>query len=219
MGRPTPQVRWQALIGAIVLLIAGVVWYRAREQGRWTDYFDSLKKQPGLVITAVDKRSGVWIVDGLKDPLVKSPVHDGVRFQWQPFLSLDPAFAQQREFENIKGQLEWQLIRFDAGSAKLQASEVRRIDEASAAIGKLLQLRPDTSFAVTGRADDVCSEETNNKLSLARANQVRDALILQGLPKERLLPSGLGKAQPLRKGASDWDRAANRSVIFQVTHP
>jgi outer membrane protein OmpA-like peptidoglycan-associated protein len=208
-----------ALIGAIVLLIVGVVWYRGREQNRWTDYFDSLKKQPGLVITGVEKRSGVWMVDGLKDPLVKSPVHDGVRFRWQPFLSLDPAFARQREFETIRAQLEAQLIRFDAGSTKLQPSEARRIDEATVAIGKLQQIQPDTTIAVTGRADDVGSEESNNKLSLARAQQVVDALVVQGLPGDRLVPSGLGKAQPLRKGASDWDRAANRSVIFQITHP
>jgi outer membrane protein OmpA-like peptidoglycan-associated protein len=207
------------LLGLIGLLVAGGLWYRARERGRWDDYFDSLKHQPGLAITGVQKRDGVWIVDGLKDPLVKSPVHDKVQFRWQPFLSLDPAFAQQREFENIKTQLEGQLIRFDAGSSKLPLGEVRRIDEATLFIGKLLQLQPETRVTITGRADDVGSEETNNKLSLERAGRVLEALVSQGLPQNRLVASGLGKAQPLRKGASDWDRAANRSVIFQLTEP
>lgn len=215
LGQSAPgkkQSSWPVLAaaGLIVLLIAGFVGYRVREQNRWNNYFDTLRRQPGLVITGVEKRGSGWIVNGLRDPLAPQPKHDGVRFEFQPYWSLNSIFAKQREFDTAKEQLEELRVRFDAGSSKLQTGEARRIDESAVAIRRVLRLKGDSVITVTGRADEVGSSNTNDKLSLDRARMVLDALILEGIPPAHMTTVAGGQ-QP---GASDWERGTNRSVSF-----
>jgi outer membrane protein OmpA-like peptidoglycan-associated protein len=58
--------------------------------------------------------------------------------------------------------------------------------------------------------------DANRKLSVARADQVADALAAMGVPRAALAPMGMGNTKPLRAGATDWDRSTNRSVSFEV---
>ncbi len=215
LGQSAPgrkQSSWPVWAAACmaVLLIAGIFGYRVRQQNRWNDYFDSLRRQPGLVITGVEKRGSDWIVNGLKDPLAPQPKHEGVRFEFQPYLSLNSLFAKQREIDTAREQLEELRVRFDAGSSKLPVGEARRIDEATVAIRRLLRLKPDALILVTGRADEVGKQDTNNKLSLDRAQRVLEALLLQGIPAARMTAVAEGQ----KPGASDWERGTNRSVSF-----
>ncbi|MES1257653.1 MAG: OmpA family protein [Acidobacteriota bacterium] len=208
-----------ALAGLVILAIAAFTGYRIREKNRWDAWFDSLKRQPGIVVTGIEKRGADYVVSGLRDPLASDPKHAGVRFAWQPYLSLDAAFTKQREFEAAKQRLEEQLIRFDAGSSRLSMSEANRIDDAGTAIERVLRLRPSSRITITGRADETGSADMNDKLSMDRAKHVIEALVIQGVAQDRLAPAAMGNTQPLRKGASDWDRATNRSVSFQVHQP
>ena len=75
-----------------------------------------------------------------------------------------------------------------------------------------VRLRPLARIGVTGRADEVGSPETNQKLSEDRAGNVIASLVHSGVPAERLELTALGNGKPLRAGSSDWDRASNRSV-------
>lgn len=203
-------------ISVLVSLISGFWWLHLREQSRWQAYFDSLRHKPGLAIISVEKRGSMWIVSGLKDPLAPAPTHDHVRFQWQPYLSLDTSFANEREFQMAKEQLTAQLIRFDAASARISAFEEQRMEEVSTAIGKLLRLRPAIRIQVTGRADETGSPEMNDKLSADRARSAIDVLVAQGVAPEHLQAVAVGNTQPLRKGSSAWDMAINRSVSFEI---
>jgi outer membrane protein OmpA-like peptidoglycan-associated protein len=56
----------------------------------------------------------------------------------------------------------------------------------------------------------------NARLSLDRAQHVIDALAAQGVPRGRLQPVGVGNTRPLRTGGTDWDRASNRRVAFEL---
>jgi OOP family OmpA-OmpF porin len=64
-----------------------------------------LGREPGIVITATEKRNGQLMITGLKDPMVQhvdqwikdSKVDPAdVRFHWQPFIALDNASVQKR---------------------------------------------------------------------------------------------------------------------------
>ena len=211
----SPWVLWTAA-ALFLLLFVGFFWYRARQQNRWDQYFASVKQQPGLVITGIEKRSGGWLVTGLKDPLAPAPAREGAEYRWLPYYSLDTPFATERDFQTAKEQLEGQLIRFDAGSSRLASGEARRVDEAATAIGKVLRLKPASRIVVTGRADEVGSAATNDTLSLDRAKRALEALVSQGVAAERLSVIGVGNTQPLRRGVTDWDRQTNRSVSFKV---
>jgi outer membrane protein OmpA-like peptidoglycan-associated protein len=96
-------------------------------------------------------------------------------------------------------------------------AEADRIDDLTQAIGDVIRLRPNTTIRVLGHADKIGNAGSNGKLSLDRANQVADALAAQGVPRASLAPEGLGNANPLRAGSTDWDRSTNRSVSFDIT--
>ena len=203
-------------LSVLVALVIGFAWRHSREQSRWEAYFDSLKHKPGLVVISVERTGPTWTVIGLKDPLAPAPSHDHVRFRWQPYLSLETSFANEREFQMATEQLAGQLIRFDAASARISAFEEQRMEEVSAAIGKLLRLRPAIRILVTGRADETGTLEMNDKLSAERARSAIDVLVAQGVPREHLQAAAVGNTQPLRKGSSAWDMAINRSVSFEI---
>jgi len=221
LGQSAPgrkRKTWPVWVTIFVLLAiaSGFVWQRSRDQSLWEAYFDSLKHTPGLVVISVERTGPMWIVAGLKDPLAPAPSHDHVRFQWQPYLSLDTSFANDREFQTAREQLAGQLIRFDAASARIPAIEEQRIEEVSRTIVKLLRLRPAVRILVTGRADETGSPEMNDKLSAERARSAVDVLVAQGIAPEHLQAVGVGNTQPLRKGSSAWDMAVNRSVSFAI---
>jgi outer membrane protein OmpA-like peptidoglycan-associated protein len=222
--RKTPVIAWVA-VAALVLLAIAFFWHRAQVQSRWDHYFADLKQQPGIVVTAIEKRDGLWMVSGLKDPKAPDPVtltrRDGadpaaVRYQWEPFLSLNTAFAADREADAAKAEIEKQLIRFDLAGSKLPLSELRQVESVATMIGMLLRIRPGAHIVVTGRADDVGTPEVNQKLSQERAQHVLEALVVQGLPPDHLEAVSLSNLHPLRAGASEWDKATNRSVAFEV---
>jgi outer membrane protein OmpA-like peptidoglycan-associated protein len=215
---------WPYLL-ALAILLVGVFGYRAYERGRWNDYFAALKTQPGIVVTDVERHGSAYKVTGLRDPAAADPaallrMHGldarKATFALQPYLSLDPQFAGQRELIAAKDSIETRIIRFDPGSSKLASSEADRIDDIMALVRQLIAKKPNTTITITGRADETGTGETNDKLALDRANGVRDAFIAQGIAVGAITVIAAGNRQPLRTGTTDWDRAVNRSVSFTV---
>jgi OOP family OmpA-OmpF porin len=222
--RRTPVMAWVTAVALLALTI-WFFWHRSQEQKRWDAFFTDLKHQPGIVVTGMEKQDGVWTVSGLKDPKAQDPMaftrNKGldpahVRYQFEPFLSLNTVFAQDREADADKAEIEKQLFRFDVGTARLPMSEAPRIESLASMIGLLLRIRPAAHIVVKGRADDSGTSDVNEKLSRDRAKQVIDALVVQGIPADRLQNLSLSNLHPLRNGESDWDKATNRSVAFEV---
>ncbi len=73
-------------------------------------------------------------------------------------------------------------------------------------------LRTDTSKKLTlsGHADAIGSDEDNNKLSLKRAQNVREFLVGQGISESQIDIRAYGETKPRRKNDSDLGRRANR---------
>jgi len=72
-------------------------------------------------------------------------------------------------------------------------------------------------LSVFGYTDDVGSAEYNKKLSVRRADAVRDYLVEAGIDPSIINASGYGKTNPLVKGASEAARAQNRRVEIALT--
>ena len=72
---------------------------------------------------------------------------------------------------------------------------------------------------VQGHTDSVGQPERNLKLSNARAEAVRQALVARGLPRDRLTARGLGETAPLADNTTPEGRAQNRRIEFRVGSP
>ena len=72
---------------------------------------------------------------------------------------------------------------------------------------------------VQGHTDSVGEPERNLKLSNARAESVRQALVERGLSRDRLTSRGFGETSPLGDNATPEGRAQNRRIEFRVATP
>ena len=69
---------------------------------------------------------------------------------------------------------------------------------------------------ITGYTDNVGAPDFNSKLSLQRAEAVRDALVSLGADPNRLQVHGAGEAKPIADNSTAEGRAKNRRVEVEV---
>lgn len=103
-------------------------------------------------------------------------------------------------------------VNFDFDKATITADSQFILDE----IANTLAAFTDTRFLVAGYTDAKGSDEYNDKLSLARAKAVYEALLSRGIPASRLCYRGFGKRVALLPGsASDEQRRGDRKVVIE----
>jgi len=105
------------------------------------------------------------------------------------------------------------LFEFDA--AKLTPPSRAAIQKISAALLKV----GITHMRVEGHTDNEGTEAYNNKLSLARANMVADAMSASSIPRDNITVKGLGMSKPVASNASKAGKAENRRVTVIVSAP
>ena len=82
--------------------------------------------------------------------------------------------------------------------------------------GLIMPASPRQSSAVAQLTDSVGTEEANRVLSLRRAQAVKDYLVRQGVPANRLRADGLGESRPIDTNETDLGRMRNRRIEFVV---
>src|SRR3972149_5982453 len=80
-----------------------------------------------------------------------------------------------------------------------------------------LKEKSELVVVVEGHADQVGSEEYNEKLGLHRAQKVIKELTDLGIDPARMSATSRGESKPLIGEETDWARAVNRRVEFRVT--
>jgi outer membrane protein OmpA-like peptidoglycan-associated protein len=104
------------------------------------------------------------------------------------------------------------VLYFEAGGNIL----TQESQAALANIRKEIAERAASEVMVIGHTDRVGSVEGNDKLSLKRAEGLRDLLIESGIPAEKLEAVGRGERDPLVPTADEVDEAKNRRVEINV---
>jgi len=79
-------------------------------------------------------------------------------------------------------------------------------------IGRLLARNADVTVAIVGHSDNQGPLETNIKLSQARAEAVRQALIARTVHEDQMIAKGVGWLAPVASNATEEGRARNRRV-------
>ncbi len=112
--------------------------------------------------------------------------------------------------EDVEALLRARTIRFEEGSARIDAASDELIDEVAAALRPCLG----SIIAVTGHTDASGPEAGNVVLSRERARAVRTALMGHGIPADGLRTRGLGSRSPVE--GLEPDDPANRRIEFSV---
>jgi len=79
-----------------------------------------------------------------------------------------------------------------------------------------MKLKPALVIEISGHTDSIGSPESNLKLSLNRANSVRNYLINHGIKGDRVTALGSGDTQPVASNDTDDGRQQNRRTEVKI---
>jgi len=105
-------------------------------------------------------------------------------------------------------------INFDYNQSTITTDGKEVVNEIATALKKDTQL----TLMIEGHTDNVGDAAHNKKLSEARAQAVRTALIEQKIDAARLTAQGFGAERPLVANDSDINKAKNRRVELRKTN-
>jgi OOP family OmpA-OmpF porin len=117
------------------------------------------------------------------------------------------AAEMKRQLEE-KGRVIIYGILFDFDKASLKPDSEKVLVE----MVKLMKSSPDLKIEIQGHTDNVGGKEYNLKLSKARAQTVKQFLLLYGIEEGRLTTAGFGFDKPVASNDTEEGRAKNRRV-------
>ncbi|GAB4265452.1 MAG: OmpA family protein [Pararhodobacter sp.] len=115
----------------------------------------------------------------------------------------------------IRSILAEDKITFDPGSTEINEAAGRVIDR----IATVLQECGEMPFEVAGHTDSQGREETNLRLSQARAEAVINALLARRVLVGSMVARGYGDAHPIADNGTEEGREANRRIEFTLIRP
>lgn len=130
-------------------------------------------------------------------------------FEEEPASAMEMASACVERANKI---FEISQIQFATGTSTISEQSVTTLDHLrDLAIGcesdELL-------IEIGGHTDSLGAEASNQELSEARAQSVRDFLIGRGIAAEKMIAVGYGEAQPIATNDTPVGRAQNRRITF-----
>lgn len=142
--RKTSPLLW-LILGGVVFFTGIWSFSSLREHQLRAQFLEKLHREPGIVVTAVEKRSGKYHITGLRDPLASDPIKilketklepEKTILHWEPYHSFYPEFTLKR-IKNILGPPETINLELKNGILNVQGSashqwfvETRRIVKA-----------------------------------------------------------------------------------------
>ena len=126
----------------------------------------------------------------------------------------EPEIVRDEEKKIQEGQViigtAAKKINFKMASANLLPSAQEALEE----VAQYLDLNPDYKIIITGHTDDTGDASFNLRLSLERAEAVKNFLIHNGVSEGQISTAGAGMKKPLLPNTSSENRQLNRRVEF-----
>lgn len=104
-------------------------------------------------------------------------------------------------------------VEFASGKSALSPKYNDHMKEVAAFLTKYSEV----DVQIQGYTDNTGSEAKNIALSQARANSVMNALVKQGIAKNRLTAKGYGPASPIADNSTAEGRQINRRVVAELS--
>jgi outer membrane protein OmpA-like peptidoglycan-associated protein/uncharacterized membrane protein YeaQ/YmgE (transglycosylase-associated protein family) len=107
----------------------------------------------------------------------------------------------------------FEKLNFDGASVKTTPVTEKYVT----AVSTLVKAFPGVQLRIVGHTDNQGDQEANRRLSLERANAVKDLLVKAGVPAERITTEGLGSEKPVAPNDTEENRAKNRRIELALT--
>jgi outer membrane protein OmpA-like peptidoglycan-associated protein len=104
-------------------------------------------------------------------------------------------------------------LNFVSGSTQLTTDSDKTVTD----LAQVLQAYPSAQVQLTGHTDNTGNPQSNQALSLARANAVKNMLVNNGVASNRISTQGLGQERPIASNDTEQGRAQNRRTELTVT--
>jgi OOP family OmpA-OmpF porin len=104
-------------------------------------------------------------------------------------------------------------LNFQSASTQLTGDSVATVND----LGQVLKAYPNAQVQLVGHTDSTGAPESNQALSLDRANAVKGLLVAQGVGADRISIGGFGQDRPVASNDTDEGRARNRRLELNVT--
>ena len=103
-------------------------------------------------------------------------------------------------------------LNFETASTQLTPDSGQTVNNLAA----VLKAYPNANIQLVGHTDNTGSPQTNQQLSLDRANAVQAMLVNDGIGANRITTMGAGQDHPLASNDSEEGRAKNRRIELTV---
>lgn len=110
------------------------------------------------------------------------------------------------------GTMQLMDIEFEYAKATIDSNSIPALLE----IAKQLQRNEHVRIQIAGHTDSVGNDSYNERLSLARANSVKNFLVESGIEASRLETVGYGKQRPIVANDTEENKRRNRRTEFIV---
>lgn len=128
--------------------------------------------------------------------------------------AIDQPTAEEKQgfLEEVGSILREAKITFRSGSAQLTDEGLAVVER----IGKIMIAHPAIRVEIGGHTDSDGDDASNMTLSQKRVDNVRKALIRQGIDPYRLRSKGYGETAPIAPNDTAENKAKNRRVEFKI---
>lgn len=121
-------------------------------------------------------------------------------------------FLDQGSDAELPKRFGFENLNFKFGTAELTPNSLTTVDD----IATLLKSHPDAVVQLEGFTDNIGSPEANEKLSLARAESVKQSLIERGVDGNRIATRAGGESHPVAPNTTDTGRQENRRLELVI---
>jgi OOP family OmpA-OmpF porin len=113
--------------------------------------------------------------------------------------------------------IEVEKIIFPAVAFRFNSADLTELGKGQVYLAaQRLKEKADLTVVIEGHTDTVGNDDYNQRLGQRRAETVMSELSAQGIDRGRMSAASLGESKPVIDQDTQWARAVNRRVEFQV---